>query len=149
MLHKDTSTEKKTIITRYGSKALRDKSISIPKDVEAIFNQVKGQKFTALRKKQNETNKCIYTIELNVKLFLQLINDHNQMLSDLEKIEEFNEKLRKNNEQLMANIEEDFSKYAKEQRSPKNYFDVAEETSFKVRSMLPIQGGLPSLGKNK
>ncbi len=49
------------------------------------------------------------------------------------------------NRQLMQNIDEDQSP-DKFQRSPKNYFNVADETGFKPRS-IPLQGGLAGLEK--
>ncbi len=69
-----------------------------------------------------------------------------EIASDNAKLLEDNAKLEAANNRLMKNIEDDPrpDKYA---RSPKSYLNAAEDHAFKPHTNLPLQGGLPGLGK--
>jgi len=69
-----------------------------------------------------------------------------QIASDNENLLKDNTALEAANKRLMKNIEDD-KRPDKFVRSPKSYLNAAEDHAFKPHNDLPLQGGLPGLGK--
>ena len=69
-----------------------------------------------------------------------------EIASENAKLLEHNAKLEAANNRLMKNIEDD-PRPDKFARSPKSFLNAAEDHAFKPHNNLPLQGGLPGLGK--
>lgn len=76
----------------------------------------------------------------------ELIQKNEELLSRLEAADKYIEKLEHNNELMMSRLnvgpDEEFEK------SSQNFFDIIEERGIKPRG-LPMQGGIPGLGRRR
>ena len=149
------------IIKRHKPSSVRSGKVALPKSLEPI----KWMEFIALLERKTK-GKRSWRVGLSSKTatFLirdrdelqQLKKDHREIKAKCDSQSERlttalreNKNLQDTNKTLMRNIEADKrsagSTYPK---SPKNYFDAAEDRGFKANGR-PMQGGLPGLGKRR
>ena len=133
------------------------KKAQLPKGLEFL----KGVKFYAITKhnKDGRLQKRIEILPRNLKPLLELKNTNEDLERQVSELRESSSALQSDFNKLKADyglLESNYNKLCEnvksetepndlEQKSPKNYFDVAEDKGFKPRGGLsPLQGGLPS-----
>lgn len=98
-------------------------------------------------KERERRGRRIMLLPRHMKSLLDSFSEERKrMQEEIEQQKEVNERLRQNNEQLMKNIEDKTLLESARPRKPAGYAGVFDDAAPQLRG-LPLQGGLPSLGK--